>query len=33
MWCLGSGAGCAGFDVVLYIGTNAWPCVLMSDEL
>ncbi|KIM50517.1 hypothetical protein SCLCIDRAFT_145257 [Scleroderma citrinum Foug A] len=32
-WCLGLGAGRAGFDVVLHVGMNAWPCILASDEL
>ena len=30
---LSSGTGRAGLDIVLYIGTNAWPCVFTMNEL
>jgi hypothetical protein len=31
-WNLGSGAGSAGFDVVLYIRVYSGPCIFTTDE-
>ena len=30
--CLSLGAGRAGLDVVLYVGTDAWPGIFTANE-
>ena len=31
-WCLSSGTGHAGLDIVLYVGMDAWPGIFAANE-